>query len=454
VAESWSSSVDAHLDWDPGSGRTGIAAAVRAAIRDGRWRPGAVVPSTRALAHDLGVARGTVTRVYADLAAEGYLQTSQGAPTRVATAGASPQSAPPLPAAEPEHRWSFLPGRPDPSMFPRDQWLAATRRVLANAPNQVFDYSEARGSSVLRATLSAYLGRSRGVLADPARLVVFSGYGHAIHVLGRALRGLGIAETAFEDPSLGKYRDICAASGQRIVGVPVDGAGLVVSELDSPAAVVTPAHQFPLGVTMAPARRTALVDSGAVVVEDDYDGEFRFDRQQVGALQALAPERVVYAGTASKSLAPSLRLAWLVLPRFLVDPVVAALHELGAHPPLLPQLALADLISSGAYDRHVRRCRLEYRARRDRLVAALPAHLTPEGISAGLHLVLRLPSAAAAAVPAAARRHSVGVELLSPMWLRPVAEPGGLVVGYGATARNAFTPALAALVEMLTELSP
>jgi GntR family transcriptional regulator/MocR family aminotransferase len=454
VVESWSSSVDAHLDWTPGSGRGGLADAVRAAIRDGRWRPGAVVPSTRALAHDLGVARGTVTRVYADLAAEGYLASSQGAPTRVATAGASPRAAPPGEAASPDPRWSFLPGRPDPSLFPRDRWLAASRRVLANVPNQSFTYGEPRGSSVLRATLSAYLGRSRGVLADPARVVVCAGFTHAMHVLGRALRELGITETAFEDPSLDRFRDVAAAAGQRVVGVPVDGAGLVVSELDSPAVVVTPAHQFPLGVTMAPARRTALTGTGAVVVEDDYDGEFRFDRQQVGALQALAPERVVYAGTASKSLAPSLRLAWLVLPRSLVDPVLAAQHDLGAVVPLLPQLVLADLISSGAYDRHVRRCRLEYRSRRDRLVAALPPHLTPEGISAGLHLVLRVPMDVEARLPAAGRRFSVGVERLSPMWLRRPPEPGGIVVGYGAAARNAFTPALGALVEMLTSLRP
>ncbi len=458
VAESWASSVDAHLDWTPGAGRAGLAAglaaAVRAAIRDGRWRPGAVVPSTRALAHDLGVARGTVSRVYADLAAEGYLHTSQGAPTRVATAGASPQSAPPAGVPlEQARRWSFQPGRPDPSLFPRDQWLAATRRVLAHAPNQVFDHAEPRGSAVLRATLSAYLGRARGVLADPARMVVCSGYSHAMSVLGRALLDLGITETAFEDPSLDRFRALAAAAGQRITGVPVDGSGLVVSQLDSPAVVVTPAHQFPLGVTMAPARRTALAGSGAVIVEDDYDGEFRFDRQRVGALQALAPERVVYAGTASKTLAPSLRLAWLVLPRLLVDPVLAALRASGAQPPLLPQLVLADMVGSGAYDRHVRRCRLEYRSRRDRLVAALPPHLTPEGISAGLHLVVRVPADVEARLPAAARRHSVGVEQLSPMWMRPAGEPGGVVVGYGATARNAVTPALSALVTMLTELA-
>ena len=452
MAESWSSSVDAHLDWTPGSGRPGLASAIRAAIRDGRWRPGSVVPSTRALAHDLGIARGTVSRVYSDLAAEGYLSASQGAPTRVATAGASPLSAPPVAAARERFRWTLQPGRPDPALFPRAAWLAATRRVMQHAPNEVFDYGEPRGSSVLRATLSAYVGRTRGVLADPARIVVCAGFNHAISLLGHALRAAGIRETAFEDPSVDRFRDIMSLTGQRVVGVPVDGHGLVVSEMDSPSVVVTPAHQFPLGVTMAPSRRTALARSGAVVIEDDYDGEFRYDRQQVGALQALAPERVVYAGTASKTLAPSLRLAWLVLPRFLVDPVVAAVTASGAHPPALPQLVLADLISSGAYDRHVRRCRLEYRSRRDRLVAALPDRLTPEGISAGLHLVVRLPMAAESRVPALARRHSLALECLSQFWMREVEEPGGLVLGYGATTRNAFGGTLSALSSLLADL--
>jgi GntR family transcriptional regulator / MocR family aminotransferase len=408
-----SGSVDAHLDWTPGSGRQALANAVRKAIRDGRWPPGAVVPSTRALADDLGVARGTVTRVYADLAAEGYLRTNQGAPTRVATAGAEPLSAPRPTYGRPALRWTLMPGRPDPALFPRDQWLAATRRVLQHTPNQTFHYGEPRGSSVLRATLAAYLGRSRGVLADPARIVICCGYSHGLTVLARALREVGITEMAFEDPSIRWFREYAAAGGQRVVGVPVDGEGLRVADLASPAVVVTPAHQAPLGVTMAPARRTALAQTGAMIVEDDYDGEFRFDRQQVGALQALAPERVIYAGTASKTLAPSLRLAWLVLPRSLVDPVVAAIAESGAQPPLLDQLVLAELIGSRGYDRHVRRCRTEYRSRHDALVAALPPHVHPQGISAGLHLVLPLPAAEEAAVPAAARRHSLALEIVS-----------------------------------------
>src|SRR6266545_182706 len=358
MPETWTSSVDVHLDWTPSSGRRGLAAAIRAAIRSGRWPAGAVVPSTRALAHDLGVARGTVTRVYADLAAEGYLRTAQGAPTRVASAGSSPLPAPePAFVRRPTHRWTLLPGRPDPSLFPRDVWLAATRRVLQHTPNDSFDYGDPRGSLILRTTLAAYLGRSRGVLADPARIVICSGYSHGLALLGRVFLDLGIHETAFEDPSIHVFRNAMAATGQRIVGVPVDASGLRVDALASPAVVVTAAHQAPLGVTLAPARRTALVSAGAFVVEDDYDGEFRYDRQQVGALQSLAPERVIYAGSVSKTLAPSLRLGWLVLPRSLVDPVVALLGS-GPRPAFLDQLILADMISSRAYDRHVRRARL------------------------------------------------------------------------------------------------
>jgi GntR family transcriptional regulator / MocR family aminotransferase len=454
VTETWtSSSVDAHLDWTPGSGRKALANAIRAAIRDGRWQPGAVVPSTRALAADLGVARGTVTRVYADLAAEGYLRTAQGAPTRVATAGAAPLSSPdPAYVRRTTPRWTLMPGLPDPSLFPRDLWLASTRRVLAHTPNDTFGYGDVRGSQVLRTTLASYLGRSRGVLADPARIVVVAGFSHAMTVLSYALADLGMHELAFEDPSIRIFRGYATGAGQRVVGVPVDDEGLVVSELDSPAVVVTPAHQAPLGVTMAPARRTALTRHGALVVEDDYDGEFRYDRHQVGALQSLAPERVVYAGTASKSLSPSLRLGWLVLPRFLVDPVVAALPRTGMVPPAINQLVLADMISSGAYDRHVRRSRLEYRNRRDRLAAALPKHLVPHGISAGLQLFVPLSPIAEDAVPAAAARHSLAIEPVSPHAIRDTDPLTGLMIGYGAPSRPSFAGALASLLGVLGEI--
>ncbi len=450
--------MDVHLDWRPESGRTGLAAAIRAAIREGRWKAGANVPSTRALAQDLGVARGTVTRVYADLAAEGYLRTSQGAPTRVATAGALPASAPRPVPRDPAPRWDLRPGRPNLSAFPRSAWLAATRRALHRTPMTAFDYTVEPGAAELRETLAAYLARSRGVVADPERIVVCSGFSHAIAILTRVLHARGADEIAFENPSLHIYRDIAAANGARVAGVPVDGDGIVVSALDSPAVVVTPAHQYPLGVTLGSRRRAELTrwaaETGAVVVEDDYDGEFRFDNQQVGALQALAPERVVYVGTTSKTLAPALRLGWMVLPRFLVEPVRAEMHASGARPALLDQLALAELIESGTYDQHIRRCRTEYRSRRDTLLAALPDSVRHRGISAGLHLVLHFPGGVPGEteVLAACRRRAIGLEGLSTYW---IGEPRGegVIIGYGAAANHAFSGTVQALREAIFEVT-
>ena len=459
MEDPWSSSgLDVHLGWRPETGRTGLAAAIRTAIRDGRWLPDAAVPSTRALAHDLGVARGTVTRVYADLAAEGYLRTAQGAPTRVATAGALPQSAPRPAGREPAPRWDLRPGRPDLSAFPRDAWLAAMRKSLQRTPAAAFGYVSELGAPELRDSLAGYLARSRGVVADPARIVVCGGFSHALAVLTRALRSLGIGELAFENPSLHLYRDIAAAQGAAITPVEVDEHGVDVSSLDSPAVVMTPAHQYPMGVTLAPHRRAALTgwagSSGAFVLEDDYDGEFRFDRQQVGALQALAPERVVYAGTASKTLAPALRLGWLVLPRSLVEPVHAAMVDSGSRPAVLPQLALAELIDSGGYDRHVRRSRAEYRSRRERLLAALPETVVPHGIAAGLHLLLTLPDGGPTEteVLAACRRRAIGLEGLSRYWLDD-GRPGGVLIGYAAPPKHAFAGATQALVEALWEVT-
>ncbi|SFP31635.1 GntR family transcriptional regulator / MocR family aminotransferase [Amycolatopsis arida] len=460
MAKSWSSS-DLHLDWDRSTGWPGLAEALRAAVRSNRLPHGTALPSTRALAQDLGVARGTVTKVYEQLAAEGYLRTQQGSVTRVATTGAPPSS-PPHPArTPPAPRWTLLPGRPDFSSFPRALWASATRRVLQTAPPSAFDYPDVRGTAELRAALARYLARSRGVLADPERTVVCGGHAHAVSLLATVLRERGAGEIAFEDPSLPIFRDVAATAGLRVTGAGVDADGVLVaelSELDAPAAVVTPAHQYPLGHTLAPARRAELVrwatGSGGVVVEDDYDGEFRFDRQPVGALQALAPERVVYAGTASKTLAPALRLSWLVLPRDLVDPVLAAMAGTGWRAPALEQLVLAELLDSGAYDLHVRRRRAAYRSRRDRLLAALPEALRPTGISAGLHLVLPLPAGGPTEeeVQAAATRRSLAVEVLGRHWMRPRPDRRGIVVGYAHPAEHAFAPTVRALLATLADL--
>ena len=406
----WASSVDLHVEVAPrGERRASLERGVRAAIRSGRLRPGDRLPSTRALAADLGLARGTVAEAYAQLAAEGYLTARPGAPTRrgrgVAASGPTGAAArrgrhaAPRPAA----------GTPDVGAFPRAVWLRALRRVLATAPDRALGHGDPRGRPELRSALAAYLGRTRGVLADPERIVVCAGFTEAWRCCG----ALGTRSLAMEDPCVDHHRRIVAAAGLEVVPMPVDERGAI--PVAAGAALVTPAHQFPLGATLAPERRSAFVSAaragGTVVIEDDYDGEFRYDRQPAGALQGLDPEHVVYAGTASKTLAPALRLGWLVLPARLVDPVVQA-KRLAGDTPALEQLALAELMGSGAYDRHVRRMRTRYRRRRDALLARLGSRRT-RGIAAPLHLVVDVGDEEAVVEAAAARRslalHGLGM---------------------------------------------
>lgn len=456
-------SVDLHLNWTPTvRPARALADALRAAIRSGQVRPGTIVPSTRALAADLGVARGTVSGVYADLAAEGYLTIRPGAPTRVA-AGLPPRARPiPSVAAtkrETPLRWTFAPGRPDVSAFPRTAWLASSRRVLTDSAADTFGYGDPLGHPGLRRALAGYLRRTRGVLAEPEQVIVGAGFAHLLAWWADVARARGVRTVAFEDPSLPWLREVAAGAGLRVAGVAVDDCGLRVGDLDAPAVVVGPAHQYPLGVTLAPERRAVLARramDGLLVLEDDYDGEFRFDRRPVGALQAMAPEHIGYAGTASKTLAPGLRLAWLVVPPRLVRGFREAAPALGGQlPSVLEQLVLADLIETGGYDRHVRRMRAAYRRRRDRVLAAVdPALVQPGGIAAGLHVALRFPPDGPedVAITRAARRNSLDVGLLAPNWIDPAAGARGIVVGFAAPAEHAFTPALSALRATLADL--
>ena len=470
MSESWASSVDLHLSLEPGHGRrAALESALRAAIRDGRLVPGARVPSSRALAHDVGLARNTVAEAYGQLAAEGYLSARQGAPTRVAGrvgagAQAAPRSrvaAPPGSAAPPRGggrspprrpaapfprdvvvRHDFRVGVPDAAAFPRAMWLRALRRALADAPDSALGQFDPLGRRELRVALAAYLGRARGVIADPDRIVVCSGFTQGLALLCHALDG----PVALEDPCLHTLREIVPAAGLRVLPLAVDAHGALPDVPAGAAAVlITPAHQFPLGGTLAPGRRAAFVEwaraTGGLVIEDDYDGEFRYDRQPVGALQGLDPERVVYAGTASKTLAPALRLGWLVLPERLVEPVTEARRLAGGHTAVLDQLALAELISSGGLDRHVRRMRQRYRRRRDALLAALGDGARVRGVAAGLHLVLEVDDEAA--VLAAAAGEELALDTLSPYWHE--SGPPGLVLGYAAAPEHGYAQALDAL---------
>ena len=463
----WSSGgLDFHLDLDPAIGRRhGLADAIRHAIRDGRLIEGTRLPSTRALATDLGLARGTVTQAFDELAIEGYLRIRRGAGAVVVgmPGQAQPPRAMPPSTPRPQPRWNLLPGRPDVTLFPRTTWLAATRRALTDAASADFGYGAPEGHPKLRKALADYLGRTRGVVADPDAILITAGYSQSLGLLATVLRDRGERTVAFESPSLPEFRKVMAtAGGLRTAGIPVDGKGIRVDSLqehhDLGAVVVTPAHQYPLGSTLDPARRAQLVEfahaTDTLIIEDDYDGEFRFDRQPIGALQALAPERVVYTGTASKTLAPGLRIAWLVLPSWLVEPMRAAKRLADRHTGVVESLTLAEFLTAGHYDQQVRRSRTRYRARRDRLLGALGQEgitVWPDSAPAGLHIVLPLPahSPAEDRVIAHLERHSVAVNGLAEAWIGDGPRTGGLVVGYAAPPEHAFASTINALITAL-----
>ena len=276
-------------------------------------------------------------------------------------------------------------------------------------PDAALDYGDPQGDPELRAELAAYLVRVRGVVATPAELAVTSGYTQGLWLTCRALKARGATTVAVEDPSLDDSWGTIRSAGLEVVGLPVDEHGIRLDALKADAVLVTPAHQFPTGAVLAPERRRALLAWGGIVLEDDYDSEYRYDRAPVGTLQRLAPDRVVYLGTASKTLAPALRLGWLVAPRELAEAIGRERWAVDSGGAAIGARAYARLLASGEVDRHLRRTRRDYRERRDRLVAALEQRL-PEcrvtGVAAGLHLLLRLPHGTdeAAVVAALAER--------------------------------------------------
>ena len=458
--------MDLHLDLDTASGRTLRARAehaLREAVRSGRLPPGAKLPATRALAQQLGVSRGVVVEAYAQLAAEGYLDTRRGGGTRVAD---HPDPEPPpaddaRPAApEPEDgapRHDLRPSLPAVDGFPRQAWLGAISRILRTIPDQRLGYGDRNGEPELRAALSASLARTRGVRATPDQVIVTGGLRDSLPLLWRLLRERGAKRVGVEEPGWWRISRSVAEAGLTPVEIPTDDEGLDPSRLAAlrlDAVAVTPAHQFPTGAVLSPARRAALVAwarrRGAIILEDDYDAEFRYDRAPIGSLQGLAPDLVVYGGSCSKTLAPALRLGWLVLPSSLV----AELHaddpsSPAGTPPTIDQLALADLFDRGEVDRHLRRQRIRYRRRRDALLDAIAAQI-PEievrGAAAGLFAVLLLPPHADEdQVVAAAARHGVALE--------PLRAQGraGLVAGYANLPEAGAAAAVQALSQAMAQ---
>ena len=427
---------------------------LREAIRSRRLEAGHVLPSTRGLAADLGVSRGVVVEAYAQLRAEGWLEVRQGAAHRVA------RVSPDAPASEegrlprrPRH--DLRPGGPDPLLFPRARWAAAVRAVLRDADPAALEYPDLLGAPALRAGLAAYLARVRGVRTTPADVMVCAGVGHALALAGRALHRAGARRVAVEDPSHAGTRAVLRDAGLEPLAAPIDEHGLVVEALpDADAVLVTPAHQFPTGAVLHPDRRAALLAwarrRDAVVLEDDYDAEYRYDRQPVGALQGLEPDRVVYCCSVSKTLSPALRLGWAVVPPRLRDAVAHARQHSDLGTATFDQLALARFLERGEYDRHLRRSRAEYRRRRDALVAALASELPNarvEGVAAGLHLVLELDRHEPAAVRAASEA-GVGLAAMGEHVMAAPREPA-LILGYARIDEPALRVAASVLAEAL-----
>jgi GntR family transcriptional regulator/MocR family aminotransferase len=434
---------------------------LREAIRSRRLAPGERLPSSRALAQELGVSRGLIHECYSQLLAEGFLTSRTGSGTRVADSAHqlsdAPEASPPVRRLDVD----FQPGRPDLTSFPRQDWMWAMREASRTAPADALGYGDPRGSLRLREVLAGYLRRVRGAVTDPERIVVCSGFAQGVNLVLRELARRGVELVAFEDPGEEDPADSPSRWGLEAVPVRVDQHGIDVAALTrtgARAAVLTPAHQSPTGVVLGPDRRRALVqwadEHDATIVEDDYDAEFRYDREPVGALQGLTPGRVALIGTVSKSLAPALRLGWIVCPTQLADAIAAAKEFDDRGSPGLDQLALAALIESGRYDKHLRRMRTIYGGKRRALIEALAEH-APEvalaGLAAGFHGVLRLPDGVdpGAAVEAAAAR-SVGLYPLRHLGSEGPSRPPELVIGFGALSEQQIRRGIERIADVLS----
>ena len=462
--------------------RAQLEASLREAIRASRLRAGERLPSSRELARELGVSRGMVQDCYAQLLAEGYLTSRTGSATRVAgitsqqsgdQLAASPAASlagpqPPRRVFEPPLIADFEHGVPDLSSFPRADWTWAIKQACAQAGDADLGYGDPRGSAVLREVLAGYLRRVRAAAASPAQMIICTGFAQGINLVLRTLaRDSGVTRVAFEDPGYGSeqadetVRAVLAA-GIHVTYVPVDEQGLVVKALaasGAQAVVVTPAHQSPTGVVLSPPRRHALTEwarrAGGYVIEDDYDSEFRYDKEPVGALQGLAPGQVFLLGTASKALAPAVRLGWVHAPSSLAAAVAAEKEMSDRGSCTLDQLALATLLTTGRYDRHLRRMRSVYAARRTTLTGAFGRHaprVRLTGLAAGFHAVAQLPPGTdETAVIAAARERRVGLHGISAYRGTPdAAAPPALIMGFGNVRERAIEPAVAAIADLLT----
>ncbi len=437
-----------------------IESHLRDAMRAGHLRAGDALPSSRRLADHLRVSRGTVSQVYEQLAAEGYVDSRPGAVPRVAMRASAPLAASSGPRRESRLMVDFRPGVPDLASFPVQEWLRSVGEAARGAGSDLFGYGDPHGDHALRSELASYLRRVRGAATEVTDIVVCSGFAQGAALVLEGLRTVGIQTVAVEDPGDLSVGALAARVGLGVVPVAVDEDGLDVvalSQSGARAVVVTPAHQSPTGAALSSPRRKALVDWAervdGFIIEDDYDSEFRYDRAPLGVVQGLASSRVALIGSTSKTLAPALRLGWVVAPAPLVNAVADIKFASDRGSPSIEQRALAHMMTTRRYDRHVRRMRGVYSHRRrvlaDAVLQAAPlARLS--GLAGGFHALLHLPEGASeAAVVAAARERSIGLYPLSGYrtQVRPAAP--ALVIGFGNCSTENITAGIAEIADLL-----
>jgi len=433
---------------------------LRAAIRSGRLAAGERLPSSRELAAELGISRGLVLECYGQLQAEGFLSARAGSATRVA-ANAHEAREPAVPRPRLERvSIDFRPGVPDLASFPRRDWSWALREACRVATPSELDYGDPRGIETLREVLAGYLRRVRGTVTTPEEIVICSGFAQGINLVLQALAGKGVRRVAIEDPGDDDYHVMCRRLGMEAVAVAIDADGIDVEELagtDVGAVILTPTHQFPTGIALAPHRRQALIawarERDATIIEDDYDAEFRYDRAPVGALQGLAPDRVALLGTVSKSLAPTLRIGWVLCPSWMLESLTEEKRLSDRGSPAIEQLALGAMIAAGRYDRHLRHMRRVYRGRRDTLIRALAEHaprVTLHGLAAGFHALAALGDGAdEPALVAAARERSVGLYGVDSCRTGSREGPPALVLGFGNLTEAAIARGMRTISDLL-----